>query len=63
MTRWSDDPISDKLIDLRCQDEIRFSQPIHCVRPGSDLDFAPSQQNIGMMALFLGQCASTIYEG
>ena len=42
-------------VDLRRQDEIRFGQPIHRVRPGRDLDFAPSQQDIGMMALLLGQ--------
>jgi len=52
----------EKPIDLRRQNEIRFGQPIHCMRPGRDLDLAPSEQDVGMMALFLGQVTDAIHE-
>jgi hypothetical protein len=51
-----------QLIDLRGQDEIRFGQSIHGVRPGRDLDLAPSEENVGMMALLFGQFANPIYK-
>src|SRR5208282_2608509 len=54
---------SDEPVNLCCQNEIRLRQPIHRVRPGCDLDLAPSQQNVGMMALLLGQCANSIHKG
>ncbi len=55
----------DKLldsVDLRSQNEVRLRQPIHRVRPGGDLDLAPSEQDVGMMALLLGQFAHSIHE-
>src|SRR5580704_19340172 len=51
-----------QLIDLRRQNEIRLSQSIHRVRPGRDLNIAPSQQNVGMMSLLLGDFADSIHE-
>jgi hypothetical protein len=41
-------------VNLGRQDEVRLSQSVHRVRPGCDLNLAPSQQNIGMMPLLLG---------
>src|ERR1700674_5602819 len=55
-------PDSEEPVDLRGQNKIRFSQPIHCMRPGRDLDLAPSQQNIGMMTLLLGEFANAVHE-
>src|SRR6266849_1868206 len=49
-------------IDFRCQDEVRLGQPIHRVCPGGDLDLAPSQQDVGMVPLLLGQFAHSIHE-
>src|ERR1019366_1631579 len=49
-------------VNLRCQDEIRLGQAIHRVGPGRDLDLAPSQQDVGMMALLLGQFAYFVHE-
>ena len=65
--RWPDDPTarppdSQELVDLRRQNEIRLGQPVHGVRPGGDFDLAPSQQNVGMVALLLGDLAHFIHE-
>src|SRR6266849_11221580 len=62
MTRWSDDPDSDEPVDFRGQNEIRLGQPIRRVRPGGDLDLAPSQQDVGMVPLLLGQFTHSIHE-
>jgi hypothetical protein len=59
MTRWPD---SHKLVDLRRQDEIRFGEPVYRMRPSGDLDLAPTEEDIGMMALLLGELANSIYE-
>src|ERR1035441_2612348 len=52
----------EELIDLRGHDEVRLGQSIHRVRPERDLDLAPSQQDVGMMALLLGESANSIHE-
>ncbi len=52
----------EKPVNFRRQDEVRLRQPIHRVRPGGDLDFAPSEQDVGMMALLLGQFAHSVHE-
>src|ERR1035437_2974950 len=51
-----------QLLDFRRQDEVRLGQSIHRVRPERDLDLAPSQQDVGMMALLLGHSANAIHE-
>src|ERR1700730_15471353 len=40
-----------KLVELRCKDEIAFSEAVDLVRPGGDLRLTPAQQNIRGMAL------------
>jgi hypothetical protein len=52
----------DQLVDLRCQNEVRLSQPVNGMRPGRDLDLAPAQQNVGMMALLFGDLADATHE-
>ena len=66
-SRWPDDPMvrspdSEETVDLRRQDKIRVGQTIHRVRPCGDLDLAPSEQDVGMMALLFGQFAHAIHE-
>src|SRR5271165_4301948 len=51
-----------ELVDFRGEDEIRLRQPIHRMRPESDLDLAPSQKDVRMMALLFGERANSIYE-
>jgi len=51
-----------ELIDLRRQYEVRFGEPVHGMRPGRDLDLAPSQKDVGVMALLFSQCAYSIHE-
>src|ERR1700724_4326030 len=51
-----------KLVELRCKDEIAFSEAVDLVRPGGDLRLAPAQQNIRVMALRLRYLAHFIYE-
>ena len=52
-----------QLINLRRENKVRFRQPVHRVRPGSDLNLAPSEQNIGMMPLLLGNLSNTVHKG
>jgi hypothetical protein len=33
------------------------------VRPKRDLDFAPREEDVGMVALLLGEFADSVYEG
>jgi len=51
-----------KLVELRCKDEIAFSEAVDLVRPGGDLRLAPAQQNIRVMALRFRYLANFIYE-
>ena len=51
-----------KLVELRCEDEIAFSETVDLVRPGGDLRLAPAQQNIRVMALRFRYLAHFIYE-
>jgi len=50
-------------VDLRRQNEVRLGQSVHRVRPGRDLNLAPCQKNVRMMALLLGNHADFIDEG
>src|ERR1700686_4586012 len=52
----------NQAFDLRRQNKVRFGQPINRMRPGRDLDLAPSQQDVGMMPLLLGDFANAIHE-
>ena len=49
-------------IDLRRHDEVTFGQPIYFVRPQRHFDLTPTQQQVGMMSLLLGDRAYTIDE-
>ena len=51
-----------KLVELRCKDEIAFSEAVDLVRPGGDLRLAPAQQNIRVMALRFRYLAHFIHE-
>ena len=51
-----------KLVELRCEDEIAFSEAVDLVRPGGDLRLAPAQQNIRVMALRFRYVAYFIHE-
>ena len=51
-----------KLIELRCENEIAFSEAVDLVRPGGDLRLAPAQQNIRVMALRFRYLGYFIYE-
>jgi hypothetical protein len=51
-----------KLVELRCEDEIAFSEAVDLVRPGGDLRLAPAQQNIRVMALRFRYLAYFIHE-
>jgi hypothetical protein len=51
-----------KLVELRCKDEIAFSEAVDLVRPGGDLRLAPAQQNIRVMALRFRYLAYFIHE-
>ena len=55
-------PDSEEQVNLRGQNEIRLGQPIHCMRPGRNFDLTPSDQDVGMMALLLGQSANVIHK-
>lgn len=50
------------MVDLRGQNKIRLGQSIDRVGPGRDLNLAPSQHDVGMMALLFGYFADTIHE-
>src|SRR5438094_8673473 len=52
-----------QLIDFRRHDEITFGQAVDLVRPQSDFDFTPGEQNVWMMTLFLCDFADFIHEG
>ena len=43
--------------------KVRLGQSVHGVGPERDLDFAPAQQDVGMMALLFSDIAHAIYEG
>src|SRR6266568_3350581 len=47
-------------IDLRSHDEIAFGQTIDLVGPNRDFHSAPREINVGMMTLFLCQCADFV---
>jgi len=49
-------------VELRCEDEIAFSEAVDLVRPGGDLRLAPAQQNIWVMALRFRYLAYFIHE-
>jgi len=49
-------------VDLRRHDEIALGQAVDLVRPQRDLNFAPSQQDVGVMPLLFGNPADAIYE-
>ena len=51
-----------KLIELRCEDEIAFSETVDLVRPGGDLRLTPAQLNIRVMALRFRYLAYFIHE-
>jgi hypothetical protein len=51
-----------ELVELRCEDEIAFSEAVDLVRPGGDLRLAPAQQNIRVMALRFRYFAYFIHE-
>src|SRR3981189_615835 len=51
-----------ELVELRCEDEIAFSEAVDLVRPGGGLRLAPAQQNIRVMALRFRYLAYYIYE-
>ncbi len=40
-----------KLVELRCEDEIAFSEAVDLVRPGGDLRLAPDLQFFRVLAL------------
>ena len=50
------------MINLGGEDEIAFGQAVYFVGPERQFHFSPSQVNIGMMVLRLGQFADTIGE-
>jgi len=52
-----------KPVDLRGHDEVTFRKAVDLMRPQRDPGLAPREQNVGMVALFLGQRADAIYEG
>src|SRR3989442_1213584 len=47
-------------IDLRSHDEVAFGQSINLVGPNRDFHSAPREINVGMMTLFLRQCADFV---
>src|SRR6476659_6533612 len=51
-----------ELIDLRGQDEVAFGKTVHLVSPDGDFGFAPRQQNVGMVSLFLSNRSYAIHE-
>ena len=51
-----------QLINFRRHDEIAFRQAIDLVRPQRDFDFAPGEQNVGMVSLLFGDLADFINE-
>src|SRR6202023_2542551 len=51
-----------ELVELRCEDEIAFSEAVDLVRPGGDHRLAPAQQNIRVMALRFRYLAYFIHE-
>jgi hypothetical protein len=55
-------PDSEEPINLRRQYEIRLGESIDGVRPCGDFDLAPSQQDVGMMTLLLGNFSDFIYK-
>jgi hypothetical protein len=52
-----------QLINFRCHDEIAFRQAIDLVRPESNFDFTPGEQNVGMVPLLFGDLAHFVNEG
>ncbi len=53
---------STQTINLRCHDEVAFGQTVNFVSPQCDLCFAPRQENIGVMAFFLGNGSNPIHK-
>jgi hypothetical protein len=55
-------PLSRYLIDLCGENEIALCQAVDFVRPDGDLDFAPGQEDVGMMSLLFGNLSHAIDE-
>jgi len=53
---------SNEPINLRGENEIGFGQAVHLVGPNRHFGFTPSEQDIGVMSLFLGKRAHAIDE-
>lgn len=51
-----------ELVDFGGEDEVGFGEAVDFVGPGSNFGFAPREQNIGMMALLLGELADSVDE-
>jgi hypothetical protein len=49
-------------INLRGHDEIALREAVDLVSPNRDVNFAPRQQNVGMVSLLLGYRANAVYE-
>jgi hypothetical protein len=49
-------------VDFGGHDEVTFGEAVNLVSPESDFSFAPSQQNVGVVALLFGDCANAIDE-
>src|SRR5580700_8991707 len=54
--------LPEQPVNLRSHDEVTLGKAVDLMRPEGDFGFAPSQQNVGMMPLLLGQRAYTIHE-
>ena len=49
-------------IDLRCENEIAFRQPIDLVRPDFYLNLSPTEEDIGMVSLLFGDVSDFVDE-
>jgi len=51
-----------ELVDFGGQDEIALCQAADLVRPGRDLDFSPSKEDVWVVPLLLRKLTNVIYE-
>ena len=49
-------------INFRGKNEVALGEPIDLVRPDGYRNIAPTQKNVGMMALFLGDCSYCLHK-
>jgi hypothetical protein len=49
-------------VDFRGEDEIALGQAVDFMRPSGDFRLAPRKENVGMVALRLGEISDLVHE-